>query len=146
MKTAVKFPESSVYLRELGIFLTETPLPEAPRHFFRLILPRTPNFPALQSAPLLFSGAARRKQTPSSKHAGADMLCVTMFDEVDEGTAIFKVINSPPVGPGDSMKFAIYEGLPSDYYLRLTGFAGKVIRGKRALTQDELSFPLPLKP
>ncbi len=74
------------------------------------------------------------------------MLDVAMFDEVDGGTAIFKVINSPPVNPGDSMKFATHEDLPSDYYLRLTGFAGKVIRGKRVLTQDELSFPLPLKP
>ena len=49
-----------------------------------------------------------------------------MFDEVDEGTAIFKVSNTPP-GPGH---FATYEGLPADWYLRLTTEGAKVIRGE----------------
>jgi len=47
-----------------------------------------------------------------------------MFDEVDEGTAIYKVSNETPVGK----YFATYEGLPSDYYLKLTGLATKMIR------------------
>jgi hypothetical protein len=46
MKTAVKSPESAVYRLGLGIFITETPLTEAPKHFFRPLLPRNPNFPA----------------------------------------------------------------------------------------------------
>ena len=66
-------------------------------------------------------------QVVAAKRIGAEMLYVAMFDEVDEGTAIFKVTNEPPAGPGAS--FVTYEGLPSDYYLRLTGLAGKVIRG-----------------
>lgn len=66
-------------------------------------------------------------QIAAAKHAGANMLYVAMFDEVDEGTAIFKVTNTPPVG--DGVQFVTYEGLPSDHYLRLTGLAGKVIRG-----------------
>ena len=59
------------------------------------------------------------------------MLYVAMFDEVDEGTAIFKCTNNPPVGPG--AEFANYEGLPSDYYLKLTGRAAKLLRGELSL-------------
>lgn len=80
-------------------------------------------------------------QVAGAKRAGADMLYVAMFDEVDEGTAIFKVTNNPPVGEG--VQFATYEGLPSDFYLRLTGLAGKVIRGELPAT-DELPLPVTL--
>ena len=62
------------------------------------------------------------------------MLYVAMFDEVDEGTAIFKCTNQPPVG--DGVSFLTYEGLPADHYLRLTGLAGKVIRGKIPVTSE----------
>jgi hypothetical protein len=79
-------------------------------------------------------------QIAAAKRAGADMLYVAMFDEVDEGTAIFKVTNNPPVGQG--VQFVTYEGLPSDHYLRLTGLAGKVIRGELP-PSDELPFSIP---
>ena len=49
-----------------------------------------------------------------------------MFDEVDEGTAVFKVTNTPPQ-PGH---FVTLEGLPSDTYLRLTGEGTKLLRRK----------------
>ena len=52
---------------------------------------------------------------------GCNMLYVAMFDEVDEGTAIFKCTNDPP--QGDGAKFIGYEGLPSDFYLKLVGGA-----------------------
>ncbi len=71
-------------------------------------------------------------QVAAAKRAGADMLYVAMFDEVDEATAIFKATNTPPVGPGDNVKFIGYEGLPSDHYLRLTGLAGRLFRGDAA--------------
>jgi hypothetical protein len=58
---------------------------------------------------------------------GIDMAYVAMFDEMDEGTAVFKVTNNPPT----QAKFATYEGLPSDWYLRLTGEGAKVIRGEK---------------
>jgi len=48
-----------------------------------------------------------------------------MFDEVDEGTAIYKVSNVTPVGK----YFVTYEGLPPDWYLRLTGAATMMMRG-----------------
>lgn len=68
------------------------------------------------------------RQIAAAKEVGCDMLYVAMFDEVDEGTAIFKCTNHPP-SDGDT-KFLTYEGLPSDHYLKLTGEAGKLIRGQ----------------
>jgi glycoprotein endo-alpha-1,2-mannosidase len=69
---------------------------------------------------------------------GAGMIYVAMFDEVDEGTAIMKVSQDPPVGPSRFVTFE--EGIPSDYYLYLTGFAGKMLRHKIPFQQE---IPLP---
>jgi hypothetical protein len=55
------------------------------------------------------------------------MVYVAMFDEVDEGTAIFKCANNVPVG--ENSKFITYDGLPSDYYLKMVGAGAKLIRG-----------------
>jgi hypothetical protein len=62
---------------------------------------------------------------------------VAMFDEVDEGTAIFKVTSTPPV----EAHFVGYEGLPSDWYLRLVGEGSRMLQGKRPITPE-----IPLKP
>jgi len=56
---------------------------------------------------------------------------VGMFDEVNEGTAIYKVADQIPVGK----YFVTYEGLPSDYYLKLTGAATQMIRGETPLSE-----------
>ena len=69
-------------------------------------------------------------QFVAAKTAGAQMIYVAMFDEVDEGTAIFKCTNNLPVG---SAKFVDYEGLPSDHYLWLTGQGAAMLRGKLPL-------------
>ncbi|HEY1859125.1 MAG TPA: xylosidase/arabinosidase, partial [Gemmataceae bacterium] len=66
-----------------------------------------------------------------------EMAYVAMFDEVNEGTAIFKVTNAPPK-PG---RFVTYDGLPSDWYLRLTGEGTKLIRGERKNQKT-----IPIKP
>ena len=62
---------------------------------------------------------------------------LAMFDEVDEGTALFKITSQPP----SQAHFLGYEGLPSDWYLRLAGEGIKMLRGKRPLTRD-----IPIKP
>lgn len=66
-------------------------------------------------------------QATAFKEAGAGMLYVAMFDEVDEGTAIFKCTNNPPVG---NSTFLTYDGLPSDFYLWLTGRIGEHLRAQ----------------
>ena len=58
--------------------------------------------------------------------AGAGMLYVAMFDEIDEGTAIIKVTNTPP--NSDKAHFVNNDGMPSDHYLWLTGLGAKMLR------------------
>jgi len=63
---------------------------------------------------------------------GVDSVYVAMFDEVDEGTAIFKVTSDPPT----QGHFVGYDGLPSDWYLRLVGEGIQMLRGKRPITAE----------
>ncbi|MDB5356616.1 MAG: hypothetical protein JWN24_3069 [Phycisphaerales bacterium] len=65
------------------------------------------------------------------KALGIRTVFVGMFDEVNEGTAIYKVSNDVPVGK----YFVTYEGLPSDWYLKLTGAATQMIRGEAPLSE-----------
>jgi hypothetical protein len=66
------------------------------------------------------------QQITTAINAGATMLYVAMFDEVNEGTAIFKCTDNPPVS--NVAKFVGMDGLPSDHYLWLTGEAAKMLR------------------
>ncbi len=68
---------------------------------------------------------------------GVDSVNVAMFDEVDEGTAIFKVTSSPPT----QGRFVGYEGLPSDWYLRLVGEGTRMLREKLPIPRE-----IPIKP
>jgi hypothetical protein len=70
----------------------------------------------------------------ATRAAGIENAYIAMFDEIDEGTAIFKCTNDVPVG--DGVNFLDYEGLPSDHYLRLTGKGRELLRGV---------LPLPVK-
>ena len=66
------------------------------------------------------------KQLSGAIDAGAKMIYVAMFDEVDEGTAIFKCAKEVPVGPS---RFVPYEKeIPSDHYMWLTGQAGGMLK------------------
>ena len=92
------------------------------------LLPGTSKIPRL-------GGDFLWKQFYDAAAAGLDMAYVGMFDEVDEGTAIFKVTNSPPA----QGHFVTYDGLPADWYLRLTREGAKVIRGERV---NQRAMPL----
>ena len=65
------------------------------------------------------------KQFYDAANLGLDMAFVGMFDEVNEGTAIYKVADQVPVGK----YFVTCEGLPSDWYLPMTAApdAGSIV-------------------
>ncbi len=67
--------------------------------------------------------------------AGAKMHYVAMFDEMDEGTAIFKVRQDPPVGQN---LFVSEPDVPGDQYLWLTGQAGRMARGELVPQSDAM--------
>jgi|GEM_PF-676461 len=82
--------------------------------------------------------------------AGATMIYQAMFDEVDEGTAIFKCTSTPPIAelptsvfsnpflPTGNAQYAPYQPsdalLPSDHYLWLVGEGTKMLRGEIPLS------------
>jgi hypothetical protein len=68
---------------------------------------------------------------------GVDTAYVAMFDEVDEGTAIFKVTNNPPV----HTDLVTLEGMPSDWYLRLVAKGGEMLREGQPVPAE-----IPIKP
>lgn len=65
--------------------------------------------------------------------AGVEMLYAAMFDEVDEGTAMFPTETREDKLPnGGHMVFLNQDGcfLPDDWYLRVTGQAAKFLRNR----------------
>ena len=71
-------------------------------------------------------------QVAGAKTAGAEMLYVAMFDEIDEGTAIFKCAKEEELPLNGNMRFVgIEKELDSDFYLWLAGEAKKWISGKQ---------------
>jgi hypothetical protein len=77
-------------------------------------------------------GAFLWRQYVEARQAGATMIYQAMFDELDEGTAIFKCRSDPPVGES---RFVAEADLPSDHYLWLTGMGGKLLRGEIEATE-----------
>lgn len=67
------------------------------------------------------------EQFVALRELGCDAAYVAMFDEVDEGTATFKVTSAPPT----QAHFVGYEGLPSDWYLRVVREGIAMLRGER---------------
>ncbi len=111
---------------------------------------------AVEYAPVIFPGFSRANlkggedgsfrprnggsfywlQATGAVEAGADMIFVAQFDEMDEGTQIFKCASIVPTGP--SPLVAYDETLGSDHYLWLTGEVGRLLRG-----EVDHSAPLP---
>lgn len=104
-------------------------------------------------APLCFPGFSWRnmrgkensKQIPRNKGSffwqqlanvidvGAEMIYIAMFDEIDEGTAIFKCAKRVPVATPGSTFVPIEQEVECDHYLWLAGEAGKMLRQEKPL-------------
>ena len=71
------------------------------------------------------------QQVSGAKKAGAQMLYIAMFDEMNEGTSIFKCVTKShlPLNPDGSF-VEIDDNLKSDYYLWLAGQAANWFHGK----------------
>jgi hypothetical protein len=84
-------------------------------------------------------------QAYQAKLAGATMLKFAMFDEVDEGTAMFKVVSQRSQAPDQGYWLTLDadgHSLPSDWYLRLAGEITRMFHGERPATPVMPSEPL----
>ena len=82
-------------------------------------------------------GAFYWRQVWNAVGAGATMLKTAMFDEVDEGTAMFKLVPTAadlPIGATFVPLDAEGEALSSDFYLRVGGAATALLRGDLSLS------------
>ncbi|WP_020529754.1 glycoside hydrolase family 71/99-like protein [Flexithrix dorotheae] len=75
------------------------------------------------------------KQLSGAASEGAEMMYVAMFDEIDEGTAIFKTAHQVPVG--ESKFIPADKEIPSDHYLWLTGKAADMLKRKMKLPAEK---------
>jgi hypothetical protein len=73
------------------------------------------------------------RQAYNAKVAGATVLKIAMFDEVNEGTAVFKIAARRQDAPEQGYWLTLDadgENLPSDWYLRLAGEITRMFRGE----------------
>jgi hypothetical protein len=85
------------------------------------------------------AGAFYWRQVRNAVSAGATMLKTAMFDELDEGTAMFKLAPTAadlPMGAALVPLDADGTALPSDFYLRVGGAATAALRGDLPLSPD----------
>lgn len=66
-------------------------------------------------------------QASAAVKSGAGTVYLAMFDEMDEGTCLFKVDPSPPVGKS---RFLSYGEMEADFYLWLSGRVHALVRGE----------------
>lgn len=84
------------------------------------------------------------RQFYNARAAGADMLKIAMFDEVNEATAMFKIASRRQDAPEQGYWLTLdADGflLPSDWYLRLAGEITRVFHG-----ESPLNSTMPEKP
>lgn len=78
------------------------------------------------------------QQVTGAKFSGAKSLYLAMFDEVDEGTALFKSLRSSDVPLNGEGKFmGIEDELESDYYLWLAGEARNWFKGNEGYSSKK---------
>ena len=75
------------------------------------------------------------KQLAGLTAMGAECFYISMFDEMDEGTQIFKCTNTPPLGVNGGTQFLGYQGLPSDHYLWIASLGRKLLDKKIPITE-----------
>ncbi|NIG54952.1 glycoside hydrolase family 71/99-like protein [Chitinophaga sp. Cy-1792] len=82
-------------------------------------------------------GAFFWQQVAGAKAAGAEMLYIAMFDEMNEGTSIFKCATASqlPLNPG-GVFVGIEDELGSDHYLWLAGQAANWFHGKSGYNEN----------
>lgn len=91
-------------------------------------------------------GAFLWRQAYNAKVAGATALKIAMFDEVNEGTAIFKVASKRRDAPDQGFWLTLdADGadLPSDWYLRLAGEITRMFHGEIAPMPQMPANPMP---
>ncbi len=86
------------------------------------------------------------RQAYNAVQAGVKFIYVAMFDEVDEGTAMFKITETKaklPIQAKDILVSLDIDGLnlPSDWYLKLADQTQKMLDGTISLTSDILLTP-----
>ena len=84
------------------------------------------------------------RQAYNARMAGATMLKIAMFDEVDEGTAIFKVASHRQDAPDQGFWLTLDAdgaNLPSDWYLRLAGEITRMFHGERKPSAEMPAHP-----
>ncbi|MDB5106335.1 MAG: hypothetical protein JWP91_4024 [Fibrobacteres bacterium] len=96
-------------------------------------------FPTFQSNQIKrLGGKFYWTQVYNAVSSGSTMLYGAMFDEVNEGTAMFKVVPKRSMAPVEASWVALdadgYD-LPSDWYLRLAGQAGKMLNKRIPLSK-----------
>lgn len=81
-------------------------------------------------------GAFLWQQLSGAIGLGAEMLYIAMFDEIDEGTAIFKCAHHVPTPHPGSTFVPLEEGIGSDHYLWLVGQAAQMLRREIPLSEE----------
>ncbi len=79
------------------------------------------------------------RQAYNARAAGATVLKIAMFDEVNESTAMFKIASQRKEAPDQGYWLTLdADGadLPSDWYLRLAGEITRAFHGQRELTPE----------
>jgi hypothetical protein len=77
--------------------------------------------------------------------AGAPAIYISMFDEYNEGNQIAKTAESSAFAPAGAGFVTLDEdgtACSADYYLRLTGDGGRMLKGRLALTADRPTRPV----
>eukprot|EP00978_Attheya_sp_CCMP212_P009633 scaffold22852_cov63-Attheya_sp.AAC.5 len=84
------------------------------------------------------------RQIYNALEAGSKQLYVAMFDEIDEGTAIFKTAETSAQTPDEGNWLTLdVDGfdVPSDWYLRLMGNATKMLRESGSVPPTRPALP-----